>query len=79
MVIKVFEVLRIVCTGVGFFLGFYYGRTPGQVIHILTPWVVGSIAGFTGLQALFFPEESTKALGWKTNPYHMEVGLFCMV
>ena len=79
MVAKILEGLRWFGCCVGFYFAYgYYGAGDAvKAIHVLSPWVVGFVAGFTGLGALFFYKYSSEALGWKNQTaFHKEVGYF---
>ena len=81
MISKVLEILRWVGCGFGFMFAYnyYYAGDVVEAIHVLTPWLVGSVAGLTGIGAIFFYKQGAKALGWKKQTaYHKEVGYFCL-
>lgn len=65
MIIKILEFTRIAGTMAGIFLAYYYGDTPKEVLHIMTPIIVFSIAGLSGLEGLFFSSAASKAAGFE--------------
>mgnify|MGYP000875608452 CR=1 FL=1 len=65
MIIKIIEILRITATGIGVFLAYYYGETPTEVLHIMSPWVVFAIAGTSGLEGLFFGKQGAIEKGFE--------------
>lgn len=65
MIIKIIEIIRIVATGLGVFLAYYYGETPQEVLHIMSPWVIVAIAGTSGLEGLFFGKQGAIEKGFE--------------
>jgi len=54
MIIKLLETLRIAGTFLGVFLAYCHGDSPEAVLRIMTPWFIGSIAGLSAIEGLFF-------------------------
>jgi len=65
MIIKILEFLRIASTMGGIFIAYYYGDTPEEALHIMSPIIVFSIAGLSGLEGLFFSSAASKAAGFE--------------
>lgn len=63
--IKLLEILRMLGSGVGIFLAYYYGDTPEKILNIMNPWVIGSIAGLSGIEGLFFAKQAAKEKGFE--------------
>ena len=71
MIIKIIEIIRILGTCFGIFWAYMYGMTseePAQsVLHLITPWVVISVAGTSALEGLFFGKQSAKEKGFQND------------
>lgn len=65
MIIKIIEIVRIAGTGLGVFLAYYFGETPQEILSIMCPWVVISIAGTSGLEGLFFGRQAAIEKGYE--------------
>jgi hypothetical protein len=65
MIIKIIEIIRIVATGFGVFISYYYGETPQEVLHLMSPWLIVAIAGTSGLEGLFFGKQGAKEKGFE--------------
>ncbi len=70
MIIKLLEVLRIAGACLGVFLAYYYGRTPEEVLRIMTPWLIGSIAGCSAIDGLFFGNEAAAEKGFEQGSHY---------
>ena len=68
MIIKIIEILRIAGASFGIFWAYNIGMgepdPAAAVLHIMTPWVMFSIAGTSGLEGLFFGKQSAKEKGF---------------
>jgi len=67
MIIKFLEFLRIAGAVGGMFIAYYYGDTPEEALHIMTPILITAIAGLTGLEGLFFSSAGAKAAGFEVG------------
>ncbi len=77
MIVKLFEISRIAAVSIGFFLAYYYGGSAEHILHILLPWLVVPIMGFSAVEGLFFGKTSAKAKGYGANSaYQMQTALF---
>ncbi|PLX05528.1 MAG: hypothetical protein C0598_14380 [Marinilabiliales bacterium] len=65
MIIKIIEALRIAGTAFGVFWAYYVGETPQEILNVMTPWVVVSIAGTSGLEGLFFGRQAAIEKGYE--------------
>jgi len=75
MIIKILEILRIVGTGLGIFLAYYLGDTPEEILRIMTPWIIGSIAGFSAIEGLLFAKKAAEATGYEQgSDYQKQTG-----
>ncbi|NOY50806.1 MAG: hypothetical protein GXO88_09635 [Chlorobi bacterium] len=65
MIIKLIELLRVSGTAAGVFLAYYLGKTPQEVLSIMSVWVIVSIAGTSGIESLFFGNLTAKEKGFE--------------
>jgi len=68
MIIKIIEIIRIAGASFGIYWAYYIGMgtsTPDEsVLHILTPWIIVSIAGTSAIEGLFFGKQSAAEKGF---------------
>ena len=77
MVVKLFEITRIIAVVIGFFLAYFYGGTAEDIIHILLPWLIVPIMGFSAVEGLFFGKDAARAKGYGANSaYQIQTALF---
>jgi hypothetical protein len=50
---------------VGFGLALRHGADPAGQLHVLAPWLVGSLAGLTGIESVFLEE---RPHSWRATP-----------
>lgn len=71
MIIKIIEILRIAGASFGIYWAYNVGLSApdpaSAVLHIMTPWIVFSIAGTSGLEGLFFGKLSAKEKGFEND------------
>lgn len=71
MIIKIIEIIRIAGATFGIFWSYYAGTSmemPEQsVLHIMTPWVIVSIAGTSALEGFFFGKQAAAEKGFKDD------------
>ncbi len=79
MIIKVLEILRITGTGLGIFLAYYYGKNPEEILHIMTPWLVVSIAGLSALEGLIWSKKAAEATGYETGSNYQKQSAFAFL
>lgn len=65
MIIKIIEIIRIIATGFGVFISYYYGETPQEVLHLMSPWLIFAIAGTSGLEGLFYGKQAAIEKGFE--------------
>jgi len=76
MIIKLLEVLRIAGACLGVFLAYYFGTTPEEVLRIMTPWLIGSIAGFSAVDGLFFANAAAAGKGYESGSNYQRQNAF---
>ncbi len=71
MIIKIIEAIRIAGASFGIYWAYYIGMstaTPAEsVLHILTPWIIVSIAGTSAFEGLFFSKQAAAEHGFKED------------
>jgi hypothetical protein len=71
MLIKIFDIARIVLVSFSFFWGYKIGYTHGYdpiaQLHFMIPAIIVSIAGISGLEGLLFADQSAEAKGFETG------------
>jgi len=71
MLITILEILRIVAVGAAFYfgysIGYENGYQPEVQLHLMIPVIIVAIAGFSGLEGLFFGKKSATAKGFETG------------
>ncbi len=69
MIIKIFEILRILAVAAAFYFGystgFDHGYHPEAQLHLMVPVIVVAIAGFSGIEGLFFGKQAARAKGFE--------------
>ena len=65
--------------GLGIFLGYYYGETPEEIIRIMNPWIIGSIAGLTGIEGIFFAKAAAKEKGFEYGSNYQRQSAFAFI
>jgi hypothetical protein len=69
------EVSRWIGVVLGFQLAFLKGANPHEQLHILTPWIVISLAGLTGIESLFFGKAASEITGYTPSAYQRQSGM----
>ena len=71
MLIKIFDILRILIVCFTFFwgykIGFANGYDPIAQLHFMIPMIITTVAGFSGLEGLFFGKQSAEAKGFEVG------------
>jgi len=71
MLIKIFDIARIVLVSFSFFwgykIGYAHGYDPIAQLHFMIPVIIVSIAGISGLEGLLFADQSAEAKGFETG------------
>ncbi|MCF8235445.1 MAG: hypothetical protein K9G67_11120 [Bacteroidales bacterium] len=77
MIIKILESLRIVGVISGYFIAYFTTDSPAEILHILTIWMIVSVAGLSGIEGLFFPDQAAKEKGFETGSnYQRQTAFF---
>ncbi len=68
MIIKIIEIIRIAGASFGIYWAYYIDMSTGtpaeSVLHILTPWIIVSIAGTSAIEGLFFGKQAASEKGF---------------
>ena len=71
MIVKFLDILRIAIVALAFFLGyktgFAGGYDPIAQLHLMIPLIIGSMAGISGLEGLFFSRASAEIKGYEVG------------
>lgn len=71
MIIKIFDILRIVIVSVTFFWGYKIGFTNGYdpiaQLHFMIPVIIATISGISGLEGGFFARKSAEMKGFEVG------------
>lgn len=71
MILKMLDIIRIVCVAVAFFfgyqIGFSNGYDPITQLHLMIPAVIVAIAGFSGIEGIFFAAKSAEMKGFEVG------------
>lgn len=69
MIIKIIEILRIAGASFGIYWSYHLGMssaTPAEsVLHLLSPWLLVSIAGSSGIEGLIFGKQAAAEKGFE--------------
>ncbi|WP_294347319.1 DUF6790 family protein [Prosthecochloris sp.] len=74
--IKLLEILRFTGCGIGVFLAYYYGENPEEILRIMTPWFVGSVAGLSAVERFFFSKEAATEKGFEKGSNYQRQNAF---
>lgn len=74
--IKLLEILRFTGCGVGVFLAYSLGETPEEILRIMTPWFVGSVAGLSAVEGLFFSRQAAVEKGFEQGSNYQRQNAF---
>ncbi len=71
MIIKIIEIIRIAGASFGIYWAYNIGMATGtpaeSVLHIITPWILVSIAGTSAIEGLFFGKQAAAEKGFKNE------------
>jgi len=71
-----FEIARYAGIFFGIYFGYACGDGPWEVLHVLVPWVVISVAGLTGIEGIFLSDAAAESMGrQKGSPYQIQSGM----
>jgi len=74
-VCQALEVLRWAAVVAGFQLAYLLGEGPQGRLHILMPWVVGSLAGLSAVESLLFGGAAARLSGYAPGAYQRQSGM----
>ena len=74
--IKLLEILRFTGCGIGVFLAYYHGETPEEILRIMTPWFVCSVAGLSAVEGLFFSDHAAVEKGFEQGSNYQRQNAF---
>jgi Family of unknown function (DUF6790) len=73
---RLLEYLRVAGVVAGIYFAIAYQADPGRAFSLLSVCVVGSIAGLTGIESLFFGRSAARASGYSdAGAYQRQSGL----
>ncbi len=76
LILKLIELARYICVGVGFYLAYQTSMSPGAAIHILVIFITVPMAGLTGIESVFFSAGSAQAKGRElASAYQVQSGM----
>ena len=71
MFLQLIDILRIISVSVAFYYGYQIGFSDGNhsiaQLHFMIPIIIVAIAGLSGLEGIFFANESAKLKGFETG------------
>lgn len=71
MLLKLFDIVRILSVGAAFFfgyqIGFANGYDPIAQLHFMIPIIIVAMAGISGLEGIFFAKESAELKGFEVG------------
>lgn len=83
MIIKIFDILRIVIVSVTFFwgykIGFDNGYNPVAQLHFMIPIIIATIAGISGLEGLFFAKKAAEIKGFEVGSNYQRQSAFALL
>lgn len=77
-IIRIFEIIRMLSAGLGFYLAYnnYFHQNYGTALFYLILLVVLPLTGLTGIESIFFADITAKQKGWSTgSPYQIQSGI----
>ena len=75
-IVTSFEIARYVGIFLGFYFGYACGDGPWEILHVLVPWLVISVAGLTGIEGIFLSDAAAESMGrQKGSPYQIQSGM----
>ena len=83
MIVKVFDILRIVMVAFTFFwgysIGFENGYNPIVQLHFMIPVIIATIAGISGLEGLFFAKQAAEIKGFEVGSNYQRQSSFALL
>jgi len=62
-IVTSFEIARYVGIFLGIYFGYACGDNPQEILHVLFPWLVISVAGLTGTESIFLSDAAALSHG----------------
>jgi hypothetical protein len=59
----------------GFGLALRYSPDPADQLHVLAPWLVGSVSGLTGIESVFLGRAAAQLTGYAPSAYQRQSGM----
>jgi uncharacterized protein DUF6790 len=72
---RMIEAARWIGVAAGFALAYGHGAGPAERLHLLAPWLVGSLAGLTGIESVFLGEAAARLTGYAPSAYQRQSGM----
>ncbi len=72
---RTLEIMRWIGVVAGFQFAYFLAEDPQGRLHILMPWLVGSLAGLTALDSLFLGKAASQISGYAPSAYQRQSGL----
>ena len=80
MLIKILEILRIAGVSIGMYISYSIGMAtstpPESVLHLISPWVLVSIAGTSAIEGIFFGKQSAAEKGFEQGSNYQKQSAF---
>lgn len=78
--IKVLEILRWEMVIAGYVIAYvFHNETPQGILHVMSPWIIGGIAGLSGIEGLFFADKAAKEKGFETGSNYQRQNAFWFI
>lgn len=75
-IVTSFEIARYVGIFFGIYFGYAFGDSPWEILHVLVPWLVISVAGLTGIEGIFLSDTAAESMGRQPgSPYQIQSGM----
>lgn len=83
MIIKILEILRILAVAAAFYfgysIGFANGYHPEAQLHLMTPIIIVAVAGFSGIEGLFFGKLAARAKGFESGSNYQRQSAIALI
>lgn len=84
MFLNLIDILRIALVGVAFFFGYQAGFAtdtydPAAQLHIMTPLIILAIAGFSGIEGIFFGKKAAEIKGYTSDGNYQRQSAFALL
>lgn len=72
---RMIEAARWIGVVAGFALAYGHGTAAEERLHLLAPWLVGSLAGLTGIESVFLGPAAARLSGYAPSAYQRQSGM----